>query len=130
MNAQPQPIATVEDAIAVAQRALSGTLNGSAVILTPRVLQMLLDAAALPAELDGERIRVPLCASFGGDQLGYVDLRADALPPTPAWCIAIGFKATAQPVDTAEGYELVEAVIKTDADYGAYLRQQQGITDG
>lgn len=50
MNAQPPPIASTADAIAEGRRALAGTRPGSCVVITPRVLQLLLDAAENKSE--------------------------------------------------------------------------------
>lgn len=91
---EPPPVATVDDAIAVATRALdrADATPGAAVVLTPRVARLLIDGARAK-QATGPLHEWPVLRSLTGDQrIGTMQVAVDALPATPNFAFSIGYR--------------------------------------
>ncbi len=97
----------------------------------------ILDLTVLEANRDPSITRVPVLSKFGEHEhpIGWLEIRTDALPPTPNFCFSLGVMATQidMPKEDLAGtiptvayvgaYELKEIVPIADVDYVGFLQQ-------
>ena len=101
---------------AAALRAYASACEGS----HPLLARDLRRRHHLPAE--AEMVSVPiLCAFDERFPIGHLELRRDALPPTPDWCFSIGYKAG----ERVSEYELHEVSITSDSEYAKVIEREQ-----
>lgn len=105
---------------AAALRAYASACEGS----HPLLARDLRRRHHLPAE--AEMVSVPiLCAFDERFPIGHLELRRDALPPTPDWCISIGYEALGAEGGQVTDYRLHAASVTSDADYAKVIEREQ-----
>lgn len=94
----------------------------------PLLARDLRDRYHLPAQIplevtiSTEMVSVPILRRFDqSDPIGWLQIRRDALPPTPDWCFSIGYKAG----ERVSEYELHEVSITSDSEYAKVIEREQ-----
>ena len=94
----------------------------------PLLARDLRDRYHLPAQIplevtiSTEMVSVPILRRFDqSDPIGWLQVRRDALPPTPDWCFSIGYKAG----ERVSEYELHEVSITSDSEYAKVIEREQ-----
>lgn len=85
--------------------------------------------AKVPLEVSWskEMVSVPILRNFDNSEpLGWLQIRRDALPPTPDWCFSIGYNVLAQEHGQATDYRLQAVSITPDATYRKVIDQEAG----
>jgi hypothetical protein len=80
--------------------------------------------AQIPLEvtISTEMVSVPILRLFDqSDPIGWLQVRRDALPPTPDWCFSIGYKVG----ERVSEYELQAVSIILDAVYAKVIEREQ-----
>ena len=105
---------------AAALRAYASACEGS----HPLLARDLRRRHHLPAE--AEMVSVPiLCAFDERFPIGHLELRRDALPPTPDWCFSFGYRAMGLTGSQVSSYELDAVSITSDSDYAKVIEREQ-----
>jgi hypothetical protein len=65
-------------------------------------------------------LTIPVSATFGGEPIGELRVRKDALPGIPNFVFALAYRTIGG--DPFAGFELCEVAIQTDAQYLRYLQ--------
>lgn len=86
--------------------------------------------ATLPPS-DEDHVEVPILQSFDSQKpIGSLRLHLAAMPPTPDWCISIGYQVVqARPMASGRmevtGYRLLAASITSDSDYAKVIERER-----
>lgn len=65
-------------------------------------------------------VEVPVVLNFDHEKIvGSVRILKSVLPPTPRWCLSLGYRKTDEAPDE---YQLMCVSIVPDADYADFLR--------
>lgn len=124
MTPDTPTVATLADAIAIAERAIGQAPAGCGVVLTPRVAQLVVEGAANARALDALHM-VPVLKSFDSNEpVGAMYVRMDALPPAPDYVFALGYKVDRAQAHKEGPYTLVSIAPTADSAYAALLEQQ------
>ena len=77
-------------------------------------------------DIPKEMVSVPILRNFdNSDPLGWLQIRRDALPPTPDWCFSIGYNVLAQERGQVTDYRLQAVSITPDAAYRKVIDQER-----
>lgn len=80
----------------------------------------------LPA--DADMVMVPILQGFDQTKwIGMLQVRRDALPPTPDWCFSIGYRAMGLTDLRVTQYELDAVSITSDSDYAKVIEREQAM---
>lgn len=81
----------------------------------------------LEVSWSNEMVSVPILRNFdNSDPLGWLQIRRDALPPTPDFCFSIGYKVLRWEQDRVIDYQLQSVAIIHDATYRKVIDQEAG----
>lgn len=73
-----------------------------------------------------DKVSVPILRNFdNSDPLGWLQIRQDALPPTPDFCFSIGYKVLRWEQDRVIDYQLQSVAIIPDAAYRKVIDQER-----
>lgn len=84
--------------------------------------------AQIPLEvtISTEMVSVPILRRFDqSDPIGWLQVRRDALPPTPDWCFSIGYHALGAEGGQVTDYRLDAVSITSDAAYAKVIEREQ-----
>ena len=98
----------------------------------PLLARDLRDRYHLPAQIplevtiSTEMVSVPILRRFDqSDPIGWLQVRCDALPPTPDWCFSIGYEALGAEGGQVTDYRLQAVSITSDAAYAKVIEREQ-----
>lgn len=98
----------------------------------PLLARDLRDRYHLPAQIplevtiSTEMVSVPILRRFDqSDPIGWLQVRRDALPPTPDWCFSIGYEALGAEGGQVTDYRLQAVSITSDAAYAKVIEREQ-----
>lgn len=81
----------------------------------------------LVVTISPEMVSVPILRRFDqSDWIGWLQVRRDALPPTPDWCFSIGYRAMGLTDLRVTEYQLDAVSITSDADYERVIDREKG----
>ena len=87
-------------------------------------------SAIIDGDFSSDMVGVPILRAFDeSDSLGWLQIRRDALPPTPNWCFGVGYRVEAFTNDEITGYSLQSVAIIPDADYRKVIDREQALQD-
>lgn len=114
---------------AAALRAYASACEASHPLLARDLRQRYHLPAEMPLEVkwSKEMVNVPILQRFDQrEPIGWLQVRRDALPPTPDWCFSIGYCAMGLTDLRVTEYELEAVSITSDSDYEQVIDREKG----
>ena len=113
---------------AAALRAYAAACEASHPLLARDLRERYHLPAQIPLEvtISTEMVSVPILRRFDqSDPIGWLQVRRDALPPTPDWCFSIGYEALGAEGGQVTDYRLQAVSITSDAAYAKVIEREQ-----